>query len=208
MADARWRAQRVVNTELVGTYWRSGRTILDRLGTEACGTSVINRLSEDLQVAFPGSRGFSHRNLRYMRTSAQAWSDEVWQQPAAKLSLGPHHGAVGQTRDRVRARLVRASSGRVRLVPQRIAEPDHEQPARLRRRRPLELCRSPASCRLRTRPATHPRSLRAGIPRPHRPCGRTRETAETVSSGRVVADEEPVPPQRDRGTRVWRPGMQ
>ena len=88
VTDARWRVQRVVNTELVGTYWRIGRTIRDRLETEAYGTSVINRLSQDLQAAFPGSRGFSPRNLRYMRTFAQAWPGELWQQPAAKLPWG------------------------------------------------------------------------------------------------------------------------
>ncbi|NCC94658.1 MAG: DUF1016 family protein, partial [Opitutae bacterium] len=88
VATARWRAQRVVNTELVRMYWRIGRTILDRLESEAYGTSVINRLSHDLQAAFPDSRGFSPRNLRYMRTFAQSWPDEVWQQPAAELPWG------------------------------------------------------------------------------------------------------------------------
>lgn len=57
VADTRWRAQRVVNTELISMYWRIGRSILDRLETEAYGTSVIDRLSEDLQTAFPDSRG-------------------------------------------------------------------------------------------------------------------------------------------------------
>lgn len=88
VAESRWRAQRVVNTELVEMYWRIGRTILDRLATEDYGTAVINRLSDDLRAAFPGSRGFSPRNLRYMRTFAQAWPEEVWQQPAAKLPWG------------------------------------------------------------------------------------------------------------------------
>jgi len=49
---------------------------------------TFNRLSHDLQAAFPGSRGFSPRNLRYMRTFAQSWPDEVWQQPAAELPWG------------------------------------------------------------------------------------------------------------------------
>ncbi len=46
VAGARWRTQRVVNTELLGLYWRRlGRTILDRQQTDGWGTWVIDRLS-------------------------------------------------------------------------------------------------------------------------------------------------------------------
>ncbi|RMB57072.1 PDDEXK nuclease domain-containing protein [Tessaracoccus antarcticus] len=88
VARSRWQAQRRINTELVEMYWRIGMSIQERLETEAYGTSVINRLSQDLQDAFPGTRGFSPRNLRYMRTFANAGSSEVWQRSAAKLPWG------------------------------------------------------------------------------------------------------------------------
>jgi hypothetical protein len=37
---------------------------------------VIDRLSADLHAAFPEMKGFSPRNLKYMRAFAEAWPDE------------------------------------------------------------------------------------------------------------------------------------
>lgn len=50
------------------------------------GRRVIDRLSRDLRREFPYMKGFSPRNLRYMRAIAEAWPDELFvQQVAAKL---------------------------------------------------------------------------------------------------------------------------
>ena len=38
-------------------------------------TKVIERLALDLRNAFPDMKGFSPRNLKYMRSFAQAWPD-------------------------------------------------------------------------------------------------------------------------------------
>jgi hypothetical protein len=49
---------------------------------------VVDRLAEDLGRAFPGMRGFSARNLKYMRAFAEAWPEEpIVQQLVAQL---PH----------------------------------------------------------------------------------------------------------------------
>lgn len=85
VAESRWRAQRVVNTELLDMYWRIGRAILEQLEVEGWGTSVIQRLSRDLRTSFPGMKGLSPRNLAYMRSFAAGWPDGVLQQPAAQL---------------------------------------------------------------------------------------------------------------------------
>jgi hypothetical protein len=46
----------------------------------------VDQLARDLKAAFPDMRGFSPRNLKYMRSLAQAWPDaEFVQQPAAQL---------------------------------------------------------------------------------------------------------------------------
>jgi len=83
-----WQAARVVNTELVALYWQIGRLILARQQAEGWGTRVIDRLAADLRSEFPGMRGFSHRNLVYMRTSAAAYPQMITQQPAAQLPWG------------------------------------------------------------------------------------------------------------------------
>ncbi|MGJ3510143.1 PDDEXK nuclease domain-containing protein [Enemella sp. A6] len=88
VAESRWRAQRVVNTELMEMYWQIGRTILTRQQAEGWGTAVVERLSTDLRSAFPQMRGLSRSNLFYMRSFAEAWPDGVVQQPAGQLPWG------------------------------------------------------------------------------------------------------------------------
>ncbi len=63
------------NASLVLLYWDIGTSILMRQAEQRWGVKVIDRLSSDLRVAFPDMRGFSTRNLKYMRAFAAAWPD-------------------------------------------------------------------------------------------------------------------------------------
>lgn len=78
--SAQQRATRAVNRELVLLYWQIGRDILERQGREGWGAKVIERLAQDLRSAFPDMKGFSPRNLKYMRAFAEAWPDESFVQ--------------------------------------------------------------------------------------------------------------------------------
>jgi predicted nuclease of restriction endonuclease-like (RecB) superfamily len=83
---AQVRAALAVNSELVLLYWHIGRGILERQEREGWGAKVIDRLSVDLRHEFPEMKGFSSRNLKYMRAFAQAWPDEAFvQQVAAQI---------------------------------------------------------------------------------------------------------------------------
>ncbi|KVL64536.1 hypothetical protein WM03_32025 [Burkholderia ubonensis] len=83
---ARQRAAASANRELVTLYWQIGRDILERQQLQGWGAKVIDQLARDLKDAFPDMRGFSPRNLKYMRALAQAWpAREFVQQPAAQL---------------------------------------------------------------------------------------------------------------------------
>jgi hypothetical protein len=73
--DAQLRASFAVSRELVLLYWSIGREILERQRAEGWGAKVIDRLSHDLQIEFPGVEGYSPRNLKYMRTLAEVWPD-------------------------------------------------------------------------------------------------------------------------------------
>lgn len=73
---AQLKAALAVNRELVLLYWNMGQDILARQKAEGWGSKVIDRLAKDLQEEFPGVKGFSSRNLKYMRTFAQAYPDE------------------------------------------------------------------------------------------------------------------------------------
>lgn len=78
--SAQQRAALVVNRELVLLYWQIGNGILQRQSREGWGAKVIERLAHDLRAAFPQMKGFSPRNLKYMRAFAEAWPDQSFVQ--------------------------------------------------------------------------------------------------------------------------------
>jgi predicted nuclease of restriction endonuclease-like (RecB) superfamily len=104
MRAAQERAAVSVNRELILLYWHIGREILRAQKAEGWGTRVVERLAKDLAVEFPEMAGFSTRNLKRMRTFAEAYTViEIVPQPAAQLGGGRGGGsivpqAVGQLR--------------------------------------------------------------------------------------------------------------
>jgi predicted nuclease of restriction endonuclease-like (RecB) superfamily len=100
ISTAQLRASLAVNQELILLYWSIGRDISSRFQSEVWGTKVIDRLSRDLGAEFPGIEGFRPRNLRYMRSFAEAWSDpEILQQAVAKLPWGHHTVLLDRVKD-------------------------------------------------------------------------------------------------------------
>lgn len=69
-----------VNRQLILLYWKIGRDILVRQAEQGWGAKVIERLASDLRTAFPEMKGFSPRNLKYMRAFAEAWPDSEFVQ--------------------------------------------------------------------------------------------------------------------------------
>ncbi|RMH12226.1 MAG: DUF1016 domain-containing protein [Gammaproteobacteria bacterium] len=73
---AQVRAALAVNQELMMLYWQIGQEILYRQQREGWGSKIIERLAKDLKREFPDIKGFSGRNLKYMRAFAEAYADE------------------------------------------------------------------------------------------------------------------------------------
>ena len=69
------RAARAVNAEVILLYWSLGKEILDRQERLGWGGKVIPRLAAALGREFPDQKGWSPRNLQYMRAMAEAWRD-------------------------------------------------------------------------------------------------------------------------------------
>lgn len=91
VSAGRLRAALAANRELILLYWDIGRAILERQAELGWGAQVVRRLAADLRVAFPDTKGFSPRNLSYMRSFAAAWlSLEIVQQAAARIPWGHH----------------------------------------------------------------------------------------------------------------------
>jgi predicted nuclease of restriction endonuclease-like (RecB) superfamily len=74
--ESRIKAALSVNRELVLLYWHIGQEILRRQREGGWGAKVIDRLAQDLRREFPEMKGFSARNLLFMRGFAEAYPDE------------------------------------------------------------------------------------------------------------------------------------
>ena len=75
------------NAAMVLLYWDIGRSILAKQAEQGYGTRVIDRLATDLREAFPEMKGFSPRNLKYMRAFAAAWPvQELVQEALAQVT--------------------------------------------------------------------------------------------------------------------------
>jgi predicted nuclease of restriction endonuclease-like (RecB) superfamily len=74
--QTQFRAARAANTEVMRLYWSIGREILDRQTVDGWGSKVVDRLAADLKREFPEQRGWSRRNLLYMRRAAGVWPTE------------------------------------------------------------------------------------------------------------------------------------
>jgi predicted nuclease of restriction endonuclease-like (RecB) superfamily len=86
---ARVRAALSVNREMILLYWSIGRAILEEQAKYGWGSKVIDNLASDLKHEFPEIKGFSPRNLKYMRALALAYPEESFvQQLVAQIPWG------------------------------------------------------------------------------------------------------------------------
>lgn len=65
--SAQIKAAVKVNTELLRLYWRMGADICEKQKSASWGDSWLKELSNELTSEFPEMKGFSHRNLQYIR---------------------------------------------------------------------------------------------------------------------------------------------
>lgn len=63
-----------VNTELLLLYWDIGKDIVQRNIESKWGSKIYSTLSDELKDAFPGMKGFSVTNLKYMKRFYQFYS--------------------------------------------------------------------------------------------------------------------------------------
>lgn len=84
--NSRQKALLSVNKELLILYWNIGNIILDFQNRDGWGSKVIDNISEEIKRDFPDLKGFSSRNLKYMRKFALEYKDlEFVQQVVAQI---------------------------------------------------------------------------------------------------------------------------
>jgi predicted nuclease of restriction endonuclease-like (RecB) superfamily len=108
--EERLRVVLAANSAMVVLYWDIGRMILDRQERAGWGARVVDRLAADLRAAFPDMRGFSPRNLKYMRAFAAAWPDRAIVQEALARITWYHNVTLVEKLDTEEDRLWYARS--------------------------------------------------------------------------------------------------
>ncbi|WP_449400714.1 DUF1016 N-terminal domain-containing protein [Chryseobacterium wanjuense] len=77
-----------VNAELLTLYWEIGNSIIEKQKQNSWGSKIIDLLALDLAKNFPESKGFSVRNLKYMRAFAEAYPEfPIVQVPLAQSEV-------------------------------------------------------------------------------------------------------------------------
>lgn len=86
--SAQVKAAIKVNTELLRLYWRMGSDICEKQKSATWGDGWLKELSRELMAEFPDMKGFSHRNLKYIRQWYEFYNQQliIGQQPVAQIS--------------------------------------------------------------------------------------------------------------------------
>ncbi|MBT2305290.1 DUF1016 family protein [Variovorax paradoxus] len=98
VAAARLSAARAINRELISLYWDIGKAIVEQQRSRGWGQSVVEQISRDLRASFPGTQGFSVRNVWDMRRLYEEYSrPEILRQLVAEKRLAPQGGGHGRS---------------------------------------------------------------------------------------------------------------
>ena len=97
---AQYEALKAVNKELIALYWDIGSLIVKRQAEHGWGKSIVENLAHDLQIEFPGVKGFSAQNLWYMRQFYLEYHGNAKLQPmVGEISWAKHLVIMGRCKD-------------------------------------------------------------------------------------------------------------
>jgi predicted nuclease of restriction endonuclease-like (RecB) superfamily len=95
--DAQYRAILGVNREQIVLFWNIGKVIIEN---SKYGSGFIENLARDIRSEFPNAKGYSVRNLRYMRRFAEMFDDiENLQAPLADLTWYHNQALMDKTKN-------------------------------------------------------------------------------------------------------------
>lgn len=89
--SAQLKAAVKVNSEMLLFYWELGADIIVKQAHSKWGEGFLVQLSKDLMSEFPEMKGFSERNLKYIRQWYLFYSKDrtIGQQPVAQIAKQP-----------------------------------------------------------------------------------------------------------------------
>lgn len=99
--SAQIKAAISLNQELLYLYWDLASRIVAKQQAASWGDGFLLQMSKDLKAEFPGMKGFSVRNLKYMRQWFQFWSVEpaIGQQLVAQIPWGHNLVIIGKIKN-------------------------------------------------------------------------------------------------------------
>lgn len=98
--QAKYKAVMSVNSKLLSLYWKIGTDIIKKQKEKGWGTRVIEQLAKDLTFRFPDDKGYSVRNLKYMRQFAANYPDfPIVQVPLAQITWYHHISLIPRVKN-------------------------------------------------------------------------------------------------------------
>ena len=96
IVNTQYKVLTVANTERNILYWKIGNVISEH---SVWGNKFVETLSNDLRTEYPGTRGYSVRNLNYMRQFAQRIpSEDILHQVGAKINWKSIKALIDKTK--------------------------------------------------------------------------------------------------------------
>ena len=89
--DAQYRAAVHVNADMLILYYDIGCVINEH---KSWGNKFIDNLATDIKIAFPESKGYSVRNLKYMAKFAETYPDQEFVQTVSAQIPWSHNIAI------------------------------------------------------------------------------------------------------------------
>ena len=75
--QSQYETGRVANSNQLALYYGIGSYVSANTRSGKWGTGALASISSQLQKELPGLRGFSERNLKYMRTFFEEWQEQI-----------------------------------------------------------------------------------------------------------------------------------
>lgn len=92
-------AMKAVNKEIISLYWEIGRSIAEKQKA-GWGKSVVEQLAKDIQIEFPGIKGFGTSNLWYMAQFYIEYQSDTNLQPlVGEISWVKHIAIMTKCKD-------------------------------------------------------------------------------------------------------------
>ena len=98
--QARQKAVFAANEQMLKLYWNIGQSVAQQAKENQWGAKIIEKLANDLRSEFPDMKGFSFRNVKYMRQFAEFYTiSQFGQQAVAQIPWGHHVLIIDKVKD-------------------------------------------------------------------------------------------------------------